>query len=142
VTIPDSAPRPGAPDFPLGRYTVFNALRLDPIECAADTDIRAIARTMAEHAVHCVVVRDIEPGRWGVVSDLDLMAAVRPALADATAAQLAATDLLIVNPADTLEHAAQLMAEQQTSHAIVVDPATGEPVGILSTLDVARWAAV
>ena len=142
MTISDSAPRPGAPDFPLGRYTVLNALQLDPIECAADADVRAIARTMAEHAVHCVVVRDIEPGGWGVVSDLDLMAAMRPALADATAAQLAATDLLIVNPADTLVHAAQLMAEHQTSHAIVVDPATGEPAGILSTLDVARWAAV
>jgi CBS domain-containing protein len=141
VTMSDSAPRPGATDFPLARYSVLNALQLDPIECPADADVRTIAGTMAEHAVHCVVVRDIEPGVWGVVSDLDLMAAMRPALAEATAAQLAATDLLIVNPADTLEHAAQLMAEHQTTHAIVVDPATREPVGIISTLDVARWAA-
>ena len=48
---------------------------------------------------------------------------------------------MTVNPADTLHHAAQLMAEHQTAHAVVVDSVTGEPVGILSTLDVARWAA-
>jgi CBS domain-containing protein len=142
VTIAHSAPPPGSPDFPLGRYTVLNALQLDPVECAADADVRSIARAMAEHSVHCVVVRGIEPSGWGIVSDLDLMAAMRPELADATAAELAASDPLIIEPADTLERAAQLMAEHETSHAVVVDPVTGAPVGILSTLDVARWAAV
>lgn len=140
MTIADSTPPPGAPESPLGRYTVLNALQLDPIECAADADVRSVARTMAEHSIHCVVVRG-EPDGWGIVSDLDLMAALRPGTENATAAQLAATDPLIVEPADTLQHAAQLMAEHQTAHAVVVDPATGEPAGILSTLDVARWAA-
>ena len=128
-------------DSMLGHYTVLNALQLDLIVCPADADVRTIARTMAEHRVHCVLVRSIELDGWGIVSDLDLMAAMRPGLADATASRLAATDPLNVEPADTLQHAAQLMAEHQTAHAVVVDPATGEPVGILSTLDVARWAA-
>lgn len=141
MTISDSAPPTGAPEFPLGRYTVLNALQLDLIECSADADVRSIARTMAEHTVHCVVVRNTDSGDWGIVSDLDLMAAMRPELADSTAGRLAATDPLTVGPADTLQHAAQLMAEHQTSHAVVVDPVTGEPVGIVSTLDVARWAA-
>ena len=128
-------------DSMLGRYTVLNALQLDLIVCPADADVRTIARTMAEHRVHCVLVRNIELDGWGIVSDLDLMAAMRPGLADVTASRLAATDPLIVEPADTLQHAAQLMAEHQTAHAVVVDPVTGDPVGILSTLDVARWAA-
>jgi len=139
VTISDPSP-PNAANFSLRHYSVLNALQLDLIECPPEADVRAIARTMAEHAVHCVVVRHIEPDSWGIVSDLDLMAAMRPTLADATAAQIAATDLLIVKPDDTLEHAAQLMAEHQTSHAVVVDPDTDQPVGILSTLDIARWA--
>jgi len=142
MTTFDSTPPTGATEFPLGRYTVLNALQLDLIECPADADVRSVARTMAEHTVHCVVVRNLESGDWGIVSDLDLMAAMRPELADATAGQLAATDPLTVGPADTLQRAAQLMVEHQTSHAVVVDPVTGEPVGILSTLDVARWAAV
>jgi hypothetical protein len=33
------------------------------------------------------------------------------------------------------------MAEHQTAHLIVVDPVTDEPVGILSTLDIARFMA-
>ncbi len=142
MTITDPTPPPGAPDFQLRRYTVLNALQLTPVECPADADVRAIARAMADHAVHCVLVRNIGHDAWGIVSDLDLMAAMRPELADTTADELAATDTLVVEPDDTLEHAAQLMAEHQASHAVVVDPGAGAPVGILSTLDVARWAAV
>ena len=129
------------PDFPAGRYSVLNAVQLGLIECPADATVVSIARTMAEHTVHCVIVRGIERGGWGIVSDLDLMAAMRPELAEATAGQLAATDVVIVELNDTLEHAAQLMAEHQTAHVVVVDRATGEPVGILSTIDVARFAA-
>ena len=129
------------PDFPAGRFTVLNALQLDLIECPPDADVRSVARTMAEHTVHCVIVRGLEGGGWGIVSDLDLMAALRAELADATAGKIAATDVVVVSPDDTLAHAAQLMAEHQTSHVVVVDPVTGSPVGILSTLDVARFAA-
>ena len=118
------------------------------VECAADADVGSIARAMAEHEIHCVVVRGIERRDrhgerlgWGVVSDLDLMAALRPGGADATAGQLAASEVVIAAPSDTLEHAAQLMAEHQTAHVMVVDPVTGDPAGIVSTLDVARAAA-
>jgi CBS domain-containing protein len=104
---------------------------------------------MAEHTVHCDVVRGTdrrdrrgERLAWGIVSDLDLMAGLRPELAHATAGELAASDVVIVESGHTLEHAAQLMAEHQTAHVVVVDPESGEPVGILATLDVARVAAL
>jgi CBS domain-containing protein len=122
-------------------FTVLNALQLRLIECPADADVRAVARKMAEHHVHCVIVRGTEPDAWGIVSDLDLMAALRPGLSGATAGRLAATDALVVDPADSLEHAAQLMSEHQTTHAVVVDPVTSQPIGIVSTLDVARFLA-
>jgi CBS domain-containing protein len=128
-----------APEF--GTFTVLNALQLSLIDCRADADVRTIARQMAEHNVHCVIVRGTEPDGWGIVSDLDLMAALRPELGGATAGQLAATDSLVVDPTDSLEHAAQLMYEHQTTHAVVVDPVTRRPIGILSTLDVARFLA-
>jgi len=128
-----------APEF--GAFTVLNALQLGLIDCPADADVRSVARLMAEHNVHCVVVRGTEPNGWGIVSDLDLMAALRPELTGATAGQLAATDSLVVDPADSLEHAAQLMVEHQATHAVAVDPVTGRPIGIVSTLDVARFLA-
>jgi CBS domain-containing protein len=128
-----------APEFET--FTVLNALQLRLIDCSADADVRTIARKMAEHNVHCVIVRGTEPDGWSIVSDLDLMAALRPELSGATAGQLAATDSLVVDPTDSLEHAAQLMSEHQTTHAVVVDPVTRRPIGILSTLDVARFLA-
>ena len=36
-----------------------------------------------------------------------------------------------------MHHAAHRMVEHGVSHLVVVDPASGYPVGILSTLDVA-----
>jgi CBS domain-containing protein len=97
---------------------------------------------MAEHSVHSVVVRGIERSRsWGIVSDLDLMAAMRPELTGATAGQLAAGDPVVVEAGETLGRAAQSMAEHQTAHLLVVDPVTDEPVGILSSLDIARFMA-
>src|ERR1044072_5566739 len=127
------------PEF--GTFTVLNALQLGLIDCSADADVRSVARLMAEQNVRCVIVRGTEPDGWGIGSDLDLMAALRPELSGATAGQLAATDSLAVDPADSLEHAAQLMTEHQTTHAVVVDPVTRRPIGILSTLDIARFLA-
>jgi len=128
--------------LPLETFTVLNALQLGLVERPADADVRSLARAMAEHTVHSVVIRDIPGSRnWGIVSDLDLMAAMRPELADATAGQLAATDPVVVNPTETLGRAAQLMTEHQTAHLLVVDPVTDEPVGIISSLDIARFMA-
>jgi CBS domain-containing protein len=128
--------------LPLENYTVLNALQLGLIERSADADVRSLAQAMAEHSVHSVVVRGIERRRsWGIVSDLDLMAVMRPGLADTTAGQLAASDPVVVDPRETLGHAAQLMAEHKTAHLVVVDPVTDKPVGILSSLDVARFMA-
>jgi CBS domain-containing protein len=44
----------------------------------------------------------------------------------------------MVSPRESLLRAAQLMTEHATAHLIVVDPESGRPVGVLSTLDVAR----
>jgi CBS domain-containing protein len=101
---------------------------------------------MADNSIHCVIVRGIERQDrqanrigWGIVSDIDLMAGLRPGCTQATADELAASEVLVVEPSDTLEHAAQLMADHETTHAVVIHG--GQPVGILSTLDIARFAA-
>jgi len=135
-----------ASELPLRGYTVLNALQMALIDCEADADVRSIAHAMADNSVHCVIVRGIERQDrrgnrigWGIVSDLDLMAGLVPGFREATAGELAASEVIVVSPSDTLEHAAQLMAEHETAHAMVVDG--DQPVGILSTLDIARFAA-
>jgi CBS domain-containing protein len=47
----------------------------------------------------------------------------------------------MVADSDELAHAAQLMVEHEVSHLIVVEPQSTRPVGVVSTLDIARALA-
>lgn len=109
--------------------------------CARDTPLSTVAELMATQRVHCVVVAD-DPEHagslWGVVSDLDLVAAAAVrALDEQSAGASAATEALTVSPAETLRRAGQLMTEHGAAHLVVVDPESLRPVGVVSTLDIA-----
>ncbi|HEV2593250.1 MAG TPA: CBS domain-containing protein [Gaiellaceae bacterium] len=94
------------------------------------------------HAVYVFVPRsDDEPKLWGLVSDLDLVAASRGNIDAATARDASVAPLVTALSDDTLDRACRLLAENGTSHLAVVDPFSRQPVGVLSTLDVARYLA-
>jgi CBS domain-containing protein len=120
--------------------SVGDAMHRGVITCDRETPLVDVARTMARHSVHCMVVEYGSGDRtpWGVVSDLDLVAAatVRD-LEDQTAGGSAASPVVLVTPEETLERAAQLMTEHGSAHLLVVDRFTQQPVGVLSTLDLA-----
>ena len=124
------------PEPLLDAITVDEAMHRGIVTCAPTASLREVAELLAEHSVHCAVVAG-DPGRtlWGIVADVDLMRGLGSAVPLA-AGNLAALDVVTVTPQDELRHAAQLMAEHDTAHLIVVE--AGAPVGILSTLDVAR----
>lgn len=133
------------PSDQLSHTTVRQAMQLGLFRCEPDDDLRTVARTMADEGVHSVVVAGItrrdhggEHLEWGIVSDMDLICALRPGAAGATAGEVAGTGILTVSPLDTLDLAVQAMAEHDTHHLVVVSPETGRPVGMLSTLDIAR----
>ncbi len=77
---------------------------------------------------------------WGILSDLDLMAALAAGRTTASAGELSRTEIVTVDPTDLIAEAARLMAEHQSSHLIVTDG--GRPVGVISTLDVAQGITV
>jgi CBS domain-containing protein len=110
------------------------------ISCSPDTPLREVARLMAEHRVHAIAVPEVGHGRpwgtWGIVSDMDLMAAVA-AERKAQARQLAAMPSPTISADEELGSAAQMMEEHAVAHLVVIDSADGYPVGIISTLDVA-----
>jgi CBS domain-containing protein len=119
--------------------SVEHVMRKGVLTCRPETPIRTIAQTMAANHVHCLVVTGFgegEPGRegWAVVSDL---AVVKAALETEglTAADVAKRPV-VVTAADTVAHAAELMCENHTHHIVVVGPDM-QPVGILSSLDIA-----
>jgi len=121
-------------------------MRLGVISCGPETDLITIARTMASNRVHSVVVSGIDPlpgggehVTWGLITALDLVQAALADDRDLDAGALAGTEIVTVDATDTLQRAAQLMAEHQLSHLVVT--AGTAPVGVVSTLDIAAWLA-
>ena len=128
------------PEPLLDARTVGEVMHRGIVTCPPSASLREVAELLADNSVHCVVVAG-DPARtmWGIVSDLDLVRGLGSPVA-LVAGNLAALDVVTVAPGDELRHAAQLMGEHDVAHLIVVED--GTPVGVLSTLDVARAAAM
>ena len=116
---------------------VAHVMRPGILSCPPESPVREVARIMAVHRVHCVIVGGLPAGVWGVVSDLDLASAVESATEETTAGEIAATEAVTLPQTATLDEAARLMAQHETAHVVIVDERTGEPMGVVSTLDVA-----
>ena len=139
-----TAAAPATPTAPTTRtMRVGDVMHQGVLTCGRDESLATVARLMADHRVHCIVVTDDlmhALSLWGVVSDLDLVAAasVRE-LEEQVAGAAAATPALVIAPDDTLRRAAQLMVEHAVTHLVVV--ARGRPAGVISTLDIATALA-
>lgn len=122
---------------------VGDVMHAGVVTCPREARLAEVAELMATHRIHCVVVGNAgEEAPWGIVSDLDLAAMFAAGeLVGKCAGESAATPVLMVTPDETLRRAAQLMAEHGSAHLVVVDPGSLEPVGILSTLDLAAVVA-
>jgi CBS domain-containing protein len=130
---------------PFAELRAIDAMHPGMISCPSATPLRTVARMMASYRVHAIVVHAYEddglPGgeAWGVVTDADLVrAGLDNDLDGLTATQVAATPVLTVSTVDPLERAMQLMVENEVTHVIVVERHSRRPIGVLSTLDVAR----
>ena len=124
------------------KATIADAMRPGVMSCRPDVPAVDVARMMATHHIHSVVIEGVhrdpvrgEQPKWGVVSDMDLLRAARAGIEQLTAGEIAITESVTVEPTHALDEAARLMDEHDVAHLIVVD--RGRPVGILSTLDVA-----
>src|SRR3954447_3442940 len=140
MTNPASSPHT---PITLATATVADAMTVGVINCAPDTPLSEVARMMARYRVHSVFVYAYEDDHvamevWGLVSDLDVVAGAWAGVEERTAGDSAVTPLVTVRSDDRLEHSAQLMAEHGISHLAVIDDATGRPVGVISSLDIAR----
>jgi CBS domain-containing protein len=127
---------------------VVDAMHPGVLTCPPDAPLEAVAEMMAAYEIHCVVVfkdpdeTKLERTLWGIVSDLDLISiASAEGTGARTAGESAVTPAVLISPDDPLARAAQLMREYSTTHLVVADPGAGEPLGILSTLDIARAIA-
>lgn len=125
---------------------VIDVMHPGMISCPPETSLRTVARMMATYRVHAIVVHAHadSPGgeHWGVVTDADLVRTAQEAdLDEVTAEQIAASPVLIVTTVDPLERVIQLMVEHEVAHVIAIERHSRRPLGVVSTLDVARALA-
>jgi CBS domain-containing protein len=133
---------------PLAGLCVADVMHPGLISCPPETSLRAVARMLATYRVHAVVVfprhmGDVEHAlAWSVVSDLDVARAAREGGFDAqTAGAAAAGAVRTIDAAAPLADAVAAMVADGVSHVIAIEPTSGRPVGMLSTLDIARALA-
>lgn len=127
----------------LAGLRVVDAMHPGLITCRPEDPLRTVARLMATYRVHAVLVTTHHEGAegdgWGVVSDVALLrAANEGSIDEVTAGSVAATPVLSVSSSDELGAVARLMVERDASHVVVVERHSKRPIGVLSTLDVAR----
>jgi len=127
--------------------TVSDAMSRGVISCPPETPLRVVARMMATFGVHAIFVfeygdaGDEAPQLWSVVSDLDLVAATRLDLDTLTAGATAVTPLVSVAADSSIGEAGSLMAQYGIAHLAVTEPGSSRPIGVISTLDIARTIA-
>jgi CBS domain-containing protein len=121
---------------------VSDAMHWGVVHVRPDATLREVAALMADAVVHCVVVLDAPGERsslWGVISDLDLVAAATlRSLDDQQAGGTAMRPAITAFPYESLEAAGRRMTAHGVSHLVVVDDVRHRPVGVVSTLDLVR----
>jgi CBS domain-containing protein len=117
--------------------TVQEAMTANPTTVTPDTPAREAARIMKNEDTGIVPI--VESDRLvGVITDRDLTLQIvaEDGNAETPVAQIAAKELVTVDPQQSLEEAARLMAEHQVRRLPVVEE-DGRLVGILAQKDLA-----
>lgn len=128
----------------LEQLTFADAMHAGVFTCPEDASLDFAAAMMARYSIHCVVVLegpdDEKP--WGVISDLDLIsAAFDHDVGQWKAGEAAGSPAVMIGADAPLRRAAQLMREYGIAHLVVVDADERSPLGVISTLDLARVIA-
>ena len=109
--------------------------------CSETESLAEAADRLVRHRIHALVV-DIEApgGELRVLADTDLLEALASGMdpEQTLVGAVAATEKVTISADEPLAAAAQLMAEHQVTHLLAIEPGSGRPIGVLSSLDVAR----
>jgi CBS domain-containing protein len=125
------------PSHQLADRTVDEVASIGIVSVTPDAPLDEVAWLMASNRVHAVVLAGEAPDT-SVIADADLIGAACSGHFDQLRARdVAGTEAVGIRGDETLERAAQLLAEHAISHLIVRDRRR-LPIGVLSTLDIAR----
>lgn len=122
--------------------TVGGVMHSGVVTCRPDASLRTVARLLAEHRIHAVVVTgQEETAPSAVVTDRDVVVAYsRGQLDRLTARDAASEPTITVRPDHDLRDASETMARHGVTHIVVTARGDATPIGILSSLDIAKAA--
>ena len=128
-----------APD--LTSLTVRQVMSTSLVTCHPDTPARDVAGMMATLGVHAVPIESDSSARRIVTARELAQVASSAAEHTALTAHDVSVDAVEVSAEESLPTAAARMLERKVSHLVVVDPASGEAVGVVSDADIVRrWS--
>jgi CBS domain-containing protein len=122
--------------------TVGSVMHAGVVTCRPDASLRTVARLLAEHRIHAVVVTGPEEtAPSAVVTDRDVVFAhARGQLDRLTAREASREPTITVRPDHDLRDASETMARHGVTHIVVTAKGDATPIGILSSLDIAKAA--
>lgn len=135
------------PQQVIAAWRVLDVMSAPIRMCPPDLPLEDAAELMADERIHCLAVVDVpedpagEERLIGLLSALDLVAALDASSPPASVAELVTTELESVAADAPLADAVRQMHESRIPHLVVVARGSGRPVGLLSTLDVLRALA-
>jgi CBS domain-containing protein len=120
--------------------TVREAMHPGIMACTATASVAEVAHIMASCRVHSVIVvaagPDQQPSISGVLSEVDLLRWATGGSTHLPVGAVVSSAAAAVSPGAPVQEAAQLMADREINHLVVLDTHDA-PLGIISALDVA-----
>lgn len=120
--------------------TVAEVMRPGIITCPPSANLRMLAATMVTHSIHAVFVTSLADTPR-IVDDLELIKAALGATGNLHAAELASEPAATVSTEASLGEAVEIMVVRSVWHVVAVDPGSGTPAGVISSLDLAAVTA-
>ena len=113
------------------------------VGCTPETPLSEVAQLMSEYRIHCVVVAGLEEEATGRAScgascPISTWRVPSPRVRSSPPGRSPRPSRSRPHPADTLAAVARLMGDHDVAHLVVIDAKDAEPIGVISTLDVAR----
>jgi CBS domain-containing protein len=128
---------------PITRGTVADVMARVMLVCRRETRVADIARGMTTSGYRSVLVVAANGTPMGVVSGLDILAAVEDRERQYATAEEVLHPALMIQPTASLREAADLMIEHHHHRIVVVDPddTLAMPIGIISSVDIVAQMA-
>jgi CBS domain-containing protein len=114
---------------------VADVMHRGVITCPSGASAITAARIMAAHHIHAAPVVGKDGRCSSIVTDGAIVEALERGTIGTQMVDGVAAAAAIVGPLEPLGRAIGLMHERRTTHVVVVEPASKQPVGVLSALD-------